>query len=107
MMRAARFPLHLPVRYRAMGQPEWRQATTRNISASGVLVEGADPLAVATELEFSLVLQGSQPAADSGQVAGRGRVVRIITAPESAVPGFAIAIADYQFLLPPVSDKAS
>ena len=106
MMRAPRFPLHLPVRYRPLGHPEWRQATTTNISASGVLVHNAEPLQVSTQIEFSLVLHGSEPAG-LGQVAGRGRVVRVIAPEERSEPGFAVAIDDYNFFhTPPQSSKS-
>lgn len=99
-MRAPRFPLHLPVRYRPIGRDEWREATTANISASGVLVDDAEPLQVETRVEFALVLQGADTAG-LGQVAGRGRVVRLTTPDERPEPGFAVAIDDYTFFHTP------
>jgi PilZ domain len=99
-MRAPRFPLNLAVRYRPLGHAEWRQATTGNISASGVLVHDAEPLQVETRVEFALVLQGTEPAG-LGQVAGLGRVVRLIGPDERTEPGFAVAIDDYTFFHTP------
>lgn len=106
MMRAPRFPLQLPVQFRPLGHEEWRQATTGNISASGVLLNAAEPVPVETEVEFSLVLQGSEPAG-LGQVAGRGRVVRITTPDERPEPGFAVAIDDYTFFHTPAQRSQS
>jgi hypothetical protein len=102
-MRAHRFPLNLAVRYRPVGQAEWRQATTGNISASGVLVHDPEPLQIETQVEFALVLQGTEPAG-LGQVAGRGRVVRLIGPDERTEPGFAVAIDDYTFFHTPAQD---
>ena len=99
-MRAPRFPLHLPVRYRPLGRAEWREATTGNISASGVLVHDPEPLQVETRVEFALVLQSTETAG-LGQVAGRGRVVRQTTPDERSERGFAVAIDDYTFLHTP------
>src|SRR5438093_1219765 len=47
-MRATRFPLRLPVRYRPLGKPEWRQGQTENISHSGALFRVEAPLPVDT-----------------------------------------------------------
>ena len=99
-MRAPRFPLHLPVRYRPLGRAEWREATTGNISASGVLVHDPEPLQVETRVEFALVLQGAETPG-LGHVAGRGRVVRLVTPDERTEPGFAVAIDDYSFFHTP------
>jgi hypothetical protein len=99
-MRAPRFPLNLAVRYRPLGHAEWREATTANISASGVLVHDAEPLQVETQVEFALVLQGTEPAG-LGQVAGHGRVVRQISPDERPERGFAVAIDDYSFFHTP------
>jgi signal transduction histidine kinase/CheY-like chemotaxis protein len=35
--RAPRFKLHIPIRYRPVGQQSWRKGTTENISRSGLL----------------------------------------------------------------------
>src|SRR5580700_886196 len=38
--RAQRFNLHLPLKYRPLGEPDWRDGTTENISRSGMLFRG-------------------------------------------------------------------
>jgi hypothetical protein len=47
-----------------------------------------------------LVLQGAETPG-LGQVAGRGRVVRLVTPDERTEPGFAVAIDDYSFFHTP------
>jgi hypothetical protein len=106
MLRAPRFPLHLPVRYRPLGESEWRQATTANISASGVLVHVEEPLQVHTKVEFALVLQGME-SDGSGHVIGRGHVVRVTSPGERLEPGFAVAIDDYNFLHAPLAGPSA
>lgn len=98
MMRAPRFPLELPVRYRPVGaEAEWRHATTGNVSASGVLVQVPDPLQVDTRIEFRLGLDPVAQPAQHAEVCGLGRVVRIVATGESPYPGFAVVIEDYAF----------
>ena len=108
-MRATRFPLCLPVRYRPLGKPEWQQGQTENISHTGALFRVEAPLPVDTPVEFRLVLstaRGDLPQSPAGkqqpEVSGRGRVVRTV-APTHAFPrsGFAVAIEQYEFLPPP------
>jgi hypothetical protein len=96
-MRAPRFPLQLPVRYRPVGaEAEWRDATTGNVSASGVLVQVPDPLQVDTRIEFRLGLAPEQPA-QHAEVCGLGRVVRVVATGEAPYAGFAVVIEDYAF----------
>jgi hypothetical protein len=99
-MRAPRFPLQLPLRYRPIGDREWRQATTENISASGVLVRVPQPLQIDTKIEFRLALPSKSAAPGAAEVAGRGRVVRIVTPSEANPTAFAVAFEDYDFLSP-------
>lgn len=109
-MRATRFPLRLPVRYRPLGKPEWQQGLTENISHSGALFRVEAPLPVDTRVEFRLVLSttasGDSPPSSvetqqHPEVLGLGRVVRTV-APTDAYPrsGFAVAIEQYEFLPP-------
>jgi hypothetical protein len=37
--RAQRYPLHIPLKYRPSGTPNWWEGRTENISRSGVLFE--------------------------------------------------------------------
>jgi hypothetical protein len=110
-MRATRFPLHLPVRYRSVGDADWHQGQTENISHTGALFRVEAPLPVDTRVEFRLVLstsaRGDMPPSPVGkqqnpEVFGLGRIVRTV-APTDAYPrsGFALAIEQYEFLPPP------
>jgi hypothetical protein len=96
-MRAPRFPLQLPVRYRPFGGSEWRHARTGNVSASGVLVEVPDPLQVNTRVEFRLGLAEESRPQQHAEVRGEGRVVRIVSVEEPLSSGFAVAIDCYDF----------
>jgi len=96
-MRAPRFPLQLILRYRAIGEGEWRQAQTANVSASGALVDARDLLELNTALEFSLALREMDAGAARSEVFGRGRIVRQVAPPEHPCRGFALVIDEYDF----------
>jgi hypothetical protein len=99
-MRAPRFPLHLAVRYRAVGNAEWRHAKTENISSSGVLLEGPYALLPDTPVEFMLAL--APTSGPRTEISCRGRVVRTVEAMNrKKQPGFAVAIEQYDFIPPP------
>src|SRR5215472_649367 len=42
--RAQRFQLHLPLKYRRLGEKLWHEGTTENISRSGMLFKAEEPL---------------------------------------------------------------
>jgi hypothetical protein len=95
-MRAQRFPLELPVEYRPLGRGKWHRASTANISASGVLVQGASLPTVDTLVEFRVCLAtGGRPAC--GEVSGSGRVVRVVEPSRPGHAAFALAIEKYDF----------
>lgn len=72
---AVRFPLTLPVVV-TTGESE-QTATTRNVSASGVLFEMAGPLRIGQGIEFSLRMPGAVLGTSHDVlVQCRGRVVR-------------------------------
>jgi len=100
-MRAPRFPLHLAVRYRAVGHAEWRQGKTENISSSGVLLQGGPyPLPPDTAVEFMLALAST--TGPRTEISCRGRVVRLVEPMDLRKPlGFAVAIEQYDFVPPP------
>ena len=102
MMRAPRFPLHLPAHYRPAGDLRWQDATTLDISSSGVLfrADQLPPLNSSVEFRFSLGPNDQKgfPREDghesvAGEVVGQGRVVRVST--EAAQPGFAVVFDRY------------
>jgi hypothetical protein len=100
-MRASRFPLHLFVRYRRVGDPQWHEGKTENISRSGVLFRAEDSMQVDTDLEIRLELPVAAPGSARPEVSCRGRVVRTIAPSDNEPwPGSAIAIDNYNFMLP-------
>ena len=42
--RAQRFNLHLPLKYRLLGEDGWHRGTTENISRSGLLFQAEEPI---------------------------------------------------------------
>jgi PilZ domain len=96
-MRAPRFRLDLTVRYRPVGDVEWRQAQTGNISSSGVLVRADDDMPLDTRLEMRLALSLNELPARAGEVSCLGRVVRLVGQPDADPHGFAVAIDEYAF----------
>jgi len=98
-MRAPRFPLHLSVRYRRVGDRQWRRGETENISRSGVLIRGEDPLEIDATVELMVALAVRSAAASTGEVQCSGRVVRTISpASGQSLPGSAVLIENYNFL---------
>jgi len=115
--RARRFTLHLPLRYRAVGETRWHEARTENISRSGVLFRPGDREAIAigeerpdslrafrlaglldvdTPVEMSFVLPGGPAPAE---VVCRGRIVRVVPPHEpEARPAVAATISGYRFV---------
>ena len=95
-LRAPRFEVHLPLRYRPVGAPDWEEGRIENISRSGVLFWAEHLLAVDTPLEMSFVLPlgGMEPG-----VVCRGRIVRTVPpGARGADPGLAATIAAYEFV---------
>jgi PilZ domain-containing protein len=105
-MRAARFPLHLRVRYRRADDGVWLAGVTENISHSGALIHGEDLLQVDTAVEVRVALPLAPTNQKPAVVACRGRVVRTV-APDNADtrPGLAVSIDAYDFL-PPAVDSS-
>ena len=92
-MRAHRYPLELPLRYRSIGDQQWSTGTTTNISRSGVLFQGETELGIDTEIEVGLLLSKISSAAD---IIFRARVVRMQAA-NGHGPMLAAAFSNYRF----------
>jgi len=89
------------VRYRRVGDPQWHEGKTENISRSGVLFRAEDSVQVDTDIEIRLALPVAAPGRGRPEVSCRGRVVRTISPSNNEPwPGSAIAIDDYNFMLP-------
>ena len=96
--RATRFDLHLPLKYRLVGESGWREGTTENISRSGMLFQAEEPIAPNAQLEINLVLPAEIAGLSAAEVVCRGEVVRTID-PESGTvsPTLAAKILQYHF----------
>jgi PAS domain S-box-containing protein len=96
--RATRFDLHLPLKYRQVGESGWREGTTENISRSGMLFQAEEPIAPNAQLEINLVLPAEIAGLAAAEVVCRGEVVRTVN-PESGTvsPTLAAKILQYHF----------
>ena len=96
--RARRFNLHLPLRYRPLGEQNWRAGTTENISRSGLLFQAQELLHPNAILEISLVLPAEIAGLAATEVICRGEVVRSVEAQRQGVsPALAAKILQYHF----------
>ena len=96
--RAQRFNLHLPLRYRLLGEDDWRQGTTENISRSGMLFRGEEMLQLNAQLEINLVLPAEIAGLSATEVVCRGEVVRAEKSGNSTLhPSLAAKILQYHF----------
>ncbi|HKM47389.1 MAG TPA: response regulator [Terriglobales bacterium] len=102
--RARRFNLHLPLRYRPLGEKSWRPGTTENISRSGLLFQAQELLLPNALLEISLVLPAEIAGLAATEVICRGEVVRSIEAQgqgqgqgQGVAPALAAKILQYHF----------
>ncbi len=95
--RARRFDLHLPLKYRQVGEQHWRQGTTENISRSGMLFSAEEMISPNAQLEIYLVLP-VEVAGVAAEVVCRGQVVRSKRPGESRTsPALAAKILQYRF----------
>ena len=96
--RAKRFNLHLPLKYRLLGENDWRAGTTENISRSGMLFRAPESLAPNAQLEINIVLPAEIAGLASAEVVCRGEVVRTVEGDKQAVhPALAAKIIQYHF----------
>ena len=96
--RAQRFALHLPLRYRRLGETDWHVGTTENISRSGMLFQADDVLQPNSVLEINLVLPAEIAGLSGTEVVCRGEVVRTVDRQGGGVsPALAARILQYHF----------
>jgi PAS domain S-box-containing protein len=96
--RAQRFQLRLPLRYRRLGESQWHEGTTENISRSGMLFKGDEALQPSSQLEISLVLPAEIAGLSATEVVCRGEVVRTVKpTAETLSPALAARILQYHF----------
>ncbi len=96
--RATRFDLHLPMKYRLVGESGWREGTTENISRSGMLFQAEEPIAPNAQLEINLVLPAEIAGLAAAEVVCRGEIVRAVQTEAGTVsPTLAAKILQYHF----------
>jgi len=99
-IRARRYDVRAPVRYRTDPTETWHTAETRNVSRSGVLLRTEELL----DLDIPIELIVDLPAVISGEPAAtvvcRGRVVRVDHAIDQA-PLAAAEFSSYRFVRGP------
>jgi CheY-like chemotaxis protein len=96
--RARRFNLNLPVRYRLVGEQNWHEGTTENISRSGLLFRGPETLQPNVQLEINLVLPPEIAGISATEVVCRGEIVRSVGSEDPGVsPSLAAKILQYHF----------
>jgi len=96
--RAQRFNLHLPLKYRLVGEGDWRKGTTENISRSGMLFQAEEMIPPNAMLEINLVLPAEIAGLSAAEVVCRGEVVRALEPEQPATnPALAAKILQYHF----------
>jgi PAS domain S-box-containing protein len=96
--RAQRFQLHLPLRYRRLGEDIWHEGTTENISRSGMLFQADEVLQPSSQLEINLVLPAEIAGLSATEVVCRGEVVRTVESQGTTLsPALAARILQYHF----------
>ncbi len=100
--RATRFPVKIPFRYRRIGEIEWTQGTTENMSCSGVLFRAHQLIRPETPLEMHFALPPQLAGEASQEVACNGYVVRTVKpAGHGEPPALASKLLDCIFIHPP------
>jgi len=96
--RAQRFQLHLPLRYRRVGDKQWHIGTTENISRSGMLFQADQLLPPSVQVEINLVLPAEIAGLSETEVVCRGEVVRAVESPDANMNAeLAARILQYHF----------
>ena len=84
--------------YRQIGEKNWHEGTTQNISRSGMLFKAEELLQPNAVLEINLVLPAEIAGLSPTEVVCRGEVVRTVKpAGETIPPALAARILQYHF----------
>ena len=75
-LRAQRFPIQTPLRYRRRGETAWSEGTTVNISRTGVLFQTEEKMEPETVLEMQIVFPSSMTAGAAAHIICWGPVTR-------------------------------
>jgi PilZ domain len=97
--RARRLKLQAPLRYRAKYQTTWYEGTIENLSQSGVLFHGAQPLIQNTLVEMIFEMPEEISGQKNSSVLCQGRVTRSQSERDSEDRvTLAASVLDYKFL---------
>jgi len=95
-IRARRFDVCAPVRYRTPPTETWHTGETKNVSRSGVLLRAEEPIDLDMPIELILDLPAVVGGEPAGTVVCRGRVVRVDHADQA--PLVAAEFSSYEFV---------
>jgi hypothetical protein len=97
--RARRLKLHTPVRYRVKNLGSWYEGMIENLSQSGVLFHGPQPLPDNTLVEMVFEMPEEVSGQKNSSVLCQGRIIRSKEVhDEPQTIGLAASILDYKFL---------
>jgi hypothetical protein len=98
-IRARRFCLRLPLRYRAAGERGWHRGITENVSCSGVLLRGRRIPQAASMLELLLPVPSELAGSAQLMVLCRGRIARVVQRRLPLFPSsVGIRVIDYELI---------
>jgi len=98
VLRAKRFNLQLPLKYRLLGELAWSKGTTENISRSGMLFRAEKVIQPQVQLEINLVLPPEITGLSTAEVVCRAEVVRALHSDKATMsPAVAARVFQYEF----------
>ena len=96
--RAQRFAIAMPIQYRALDDTSWMKGQIENISRTGVLLRGPEPIRADSPIEMRFALPAEVGGEDGAVVICHAEVVRVLQPPASDAPKtLAVKIFDYCF----------
>ena len=94
--RARRIQIESGLRFRPVGQADWHQGLTSDISPSGVLFRADRIVDVQTPVEMTFVVPAKIAVVQGALVVCRGQIVRtIMPAARDGQPQLAVKILEY------------
>jgi hypothetical protein len=98
VLRAFRYPIHTPIRFRKSDEAEWHEGMTLNISRTGIFFQSDMNLPPRTLLEMQISLPHEILGEPQANVLCWGPVVRLSPKPsEQGETSMAAAISRYRF----------
>ena len=96
---ARRFDIQVPLRYRAIGETEWHEGRTQNISHTGVRFWADQLMEVHTPVELSFEMPAEIAGERGAEVVCKGEIVSTVapSSPEGQ-PALVAGISEYHFV---------